>query len=76
MSGRTFSWAAERGARLLFILSVVTLLAGIANFISAMTADHFNFATAEHIFLVCFTPPACLLFAAVVAHRLARFGAR
>ena len=71
MFGRGFSWAAERGARLLFILSIVTLLAGIANFFSAMTAAEFNFATAEHIFLVWFSPPACLLFAAVLTHRLA-----
>ena len=74
MFGRGLSWAAAHGARLLFILSIVTLLAGIANFISAMTAADFNFATAEHIFLVCFGPPACLLFVSVLTHRLASAG--
>ena len=76
MFGRGLSWTAERGARLLFILSIVTLVAGVANFISAMTAADFNFATAEHIFLVCFSPPAGLLFAAVLAHRLGGSGPR
>lgn len=71
MFSRSFSWAAHHCARLLFILSILTMLAGIANFISAMTADEIYFATIEHIFAVCFSPPALLLFAAVLAHRLA-----
>ena len=71
MFGLSLSLAAHNCARLLFVASIVMLLAGIVKFVSIMTDESTYFAMAEHIFLSCFSPSACLLFAAVLTHRLA-----
>jgi hypothetical protein len=68
---RGFARAIHHCPRLLFAASVVMLLAGIGQFATFMTSDFYYFATTEHVFQTCFGPAACLLFGAVLTHRLA-----
>jgi hypothetical protein len=68
---RGIAWAIHRCPRLLFAASVVMLVVGIVQFATFMTSDFYYFATTEHVFLTDLAPAACLLFGAVLTHRLA-----